>query len=254
MASPAQAPDAPRPMCLACGQYLKPNDLKCPSCGALLQGQRPARRSRALTMAGAVLLGLSILWLLVGGAALLSTRAATPPETRFAFGDFGLAGTVEREDGAPAAGTRVVADGDDGPSTNSSGDGSFRLAPLAAGYHRIRFEAENGSTAELLLYLFRNESATVRLPAGNETIVQEHPSLQILRKSIAALGALVAVVALVTLLGAVACWRRRRYALALGAAIASTVFALLLIFVFPPAILASLLALVLVVRGKRDFR
>lgn len=251
-------------MCLACGQMLRGGEAKCPSCGAPIKGRASGRRTNRPRLAAFMFL---ITTLLVGfyGIVLLVAASSDLPQdldgAAFAGSEFRLLGTVvdENNEAVPNATVRLARASDDN-TTTADANGTFSLQNLTGGYHKVRFEAPNRTAVDVRLLLVRDENVRVQLVPGDGVTVQDHSTYTTLVRAFNVCGGLLVVVGLLQLAGAIACWRRKAYRVALSAGIVavflSVVLALLVLlgaFQFLPVVVISVLALVFVVKGKNEF-
>ncbi len=252
------------PMCLACGQLLKSTDAKCPSCGAPVPGRAP-KKSSTLRI-GALI--FAIITLYVGSQGILIVIEASQgdfnaPADTLGDGDLQILGSVTDRNGLGLVGVNVTLKGADANGTRTGENGTYTLKDLPAGYYIVRFQLDGYKSTEVRMFLLlQDESANVKLEPGdaNETMTVEHSTFTNTVRTLNICGSVLVAVGLLQLAGAVACYRRRSYKLALTAAIVGAVVSVPLIaaillgqFAFLPVVVLAVIALVLVVKNKRDF-
>lgn len=233
-------------MCMACGQMLKGTEVKCPSCGAPIRSARGPRRSSRLVIAGVLFLGLVLTSASVAGIALFRADEIVSGGPSFFASQYAVSGHVRDGNGSIVAGARVVADG--GTNTTTDANGSYQFPPLSAGYHRFTFNATGHGTWEERVFLHKPLTLDASLPPGGAHATHRHESYDASVQSVHVWGWILVAVTLVLLGGAVACFRKRHYPLAVTASWLS----LLTVF-FPPALLVSIVLIILVLRSKAEF-
>ena len=237
------------PMCTACGQMLQGTEVKCPSCGAPLRSApRPAKRSGRLTVAGVLFLGILLSTATYGGYALLRSDDFASGSGSLGSYSFAVTGHVRLVNGSTAPGVNVsVVRG--GVNTTTDANGTYTLHGLPLGYNVVRFTAPGYTALEERVYLYQDVTVNPTLAAGNGTALQDHESYGTLVWGAKVWGGILVGLSMLLLGGAVACYRRRNYALALTAAWCSV----LAVIAIPPAIILSFILIVLIVRSKREF-
>lgn len=161
------------------------------------------------------------------------------------FGDISLAGVVRDTQANPVPGVLVTAGG----KSNVTGeDGSYRLGGLGVGVHEVRFVGRDNATLVFRVFLGRDREADVALPGPGEVARADDASVAPVALASRICGGLLLGVGLLTALGAVASWKRRKWGLALAGAIAG-------VFASPPlSIVLGAIAVYVVASAKKEFR
>lgn len=237
-------------MCYACGQMLRGDEAKCPSCGAPVQHlQASLRRSGRLTVAAALFLGLSLITITVAGYYLFDTAALGENTSTLGGIAFAVTGTVHYANGTAAPWTAVRLDGQPN-GTASDANGTYTLHGVPVGVHVVHFTNPNTSALDVRVFVTSDERVDAVLPGGSSAVAVRDNSYQTWIRVVNVCGGLLIGIALLQFAGAVASFRRRSYGLALVAAW----FGLVELVAFLPAVLVSFIVIVLVVRSKNEFR
>lgn len=237
-------------MCLACGQMLKGTEEKCPSCGAPIHARRAGGRSGKLTVAAILFMGLALLTGTQVAIALIAPDQPTDPDA--AFGPtFALTGSVRFENGTAAGGVLVRLDANNATEVATGENGTFAFSRVVLGFHEVSFSLDNHTTVNYKVFVARPETVDAQLVPGSGVKTFEDDSYKSGRTTFLVAAVVFGILAIVLVGGAVACLRRRPYALALTASWLS------LLEVIPTTgitIILSVILIVLVVRSKREFR
>jgi hypothetical protein len=159
-----------------------------------------------------------------------------------------LTGTVHDAAGRPVANASVVLRDDPSRSTNTSSDGRFVLQGLPSGFNAVNFWHPQHANVTLRLVMLKDQNADVTLPAlGAAPQTVDHPSVADQQRIGKVLGTVVLLLAVLSFVGAMACYKRRRRPLAIAGAIGGFFGALPLSVVVAPA------ALFLILRSRDDW-
>lgn len=221
---------------------------KCPSCGLPLKPQADQGRSRSL-FAGFLLLALFAVGVLQAGLIIADPDAAVQPGSAFAVGSFEVAGAVLDANGTGVPNATVVlfegAREKDPRNTTTDATGAFTFSDVEIGVYDLNATLDN-RTSVVRIMIRQDETVNITLPAEGE-VRTEHGSLAFIRVWLQVCGGLVLGLCLVTLLGTIACYRRRAWGLAIAGAVTGSLLWL------PLSLLLGLIAVVLLVKGRPEF-
>lgn len=244
---PAKPDETPR-MCFACGAYPPPDARRCPSCGAPLRPSGAKPTSRMPVFAAFILFALFLNAVVLGTILLVDPQANVPTRPTVGGQDYEIQGRVIDPDGNPVSGANVTITNLENQTNRTDATGHFRFSNLPFGYAKLHANASGWGAAETQVFLMLESVETdLELAPKNQTNVVEHASYTTMLRAFQVCGGLFVGLALLILAGAVACYRRRSYRLALAASIVSLVAWL------PFSPLLGTIAIVLVVKSRREF-
>lgn len=206
------------------------------------------RFSRA-SSAGLMLLILFGLAMLQGFWIVANPDLPAEQPSPLSVGAFSIRGNVTDADGRPVPNATVSVGDPAQRNTTTDAAGSYRLDGVPSGLVGLEVRAPPHAGATVRLFLFTDEVVDVRLPsAGAPEALVEHGSYSIVRGALQACGVLILGFGLVAVLGAVACYRRRNWGLALSGAICG------LFVLLPVSLVVGGIAVALVSTAKKEFR
>jgi hypothetical protein len=130
-------------------------------------------------------------------------------------------------------------------NTTTDAGGAYRLEGVPIGVYDLNVTASN-RTAIVRMRVRQDEHVEVSLPAQG-MVDSEHESVGFIRLWLQVCGGLLLGLCLVTLLGTIACYRRRAWGLAVAGAITGSLLWL------PLSLLLGIIALVLLLKGRSEF-
>ena len=187
---------------------------------------------------------------LQAGLIIADPDAAIQPGNTFAVGSFDVSGVVRDSNGTAVENATVTLGAgaaDKSPrNTTTDASGAYRLDGVPIGVYDLNATAANRSSV-LRIMVRQDEAIDLALPAQVGVVEGEHGSLGFIRVWLQVCGGAILLLCLVTLLGTVACYRRRWRGLAIAGAITGSLLWL------PLSLLLGVIALVLLVKGKSEF-
>lgn len=233
-------------MCFACGQMLTPDRIKCPACGAPVKGSVPAKRSGRLTFAGFILAVFCLLSVITAVSILQNQEETARQTVDFSDARHAFTGYATALGGGNVT---VTPDGDVNATVRAGTGGGFTVSGLKTGYHSLLFEASNHTSVRMHVVVLSDTATRLELQPGSGIQEVEHPTYRQQESIVRFGGGLTLAIAVLLAWASWTCFRRGTYGIALAGAIASILPAIPGFVMLPLAVIA----IVLVVRGRKEF-